>query len=561
MFNRLTLQTKLALLVAIAAIAVLASIGSAAKLTYDRMMADRVDKLRAVVQGAVGIANGLEQQVADGAITRGQAMERMRDTLHGLRFDNGLGYVVVTRPDGMMLIHGATPALDNKPANPKDSAGRPLTELYREALRDGDEGIVSYNFPKPGQFEPQPKTAVVARFPAWDSYILAGAYVDDLNASLWSTLWRLGLTGGLILLLAVPAAWLINRDIGGALDRLRDTMQRLAGGDLGVAIPGMERRDGLGGMARAVAVFKDNAARIAGLQNEQHAERQRGAQERRDALLRLADQFDSQIGGVVTSVAAAGGDIGAAARNVTGTAEAAISQSASALTEAERATQNVESVATAMEELAATGSEISRQVARAAAISRDAAEEGRRTNATVAGLTEAAQKVGDVVKLIQDIAGQTNLLALNATIEAARAGDAGKGFAVVAGEVKSLAGQTARATEEIRTQIAAIQAESAAALGAIGAIAQTVLGVEEIASSIAATVDQQSVAITEVSGNVQQAADRTRHLTSDLKRVADGLGENGAAASAVRAAAETLDRQAGVLRQQVDAFLATVRAA
>ena len=179
----------------------------------------------------------------------------------------------------------------------------------------------------------------------------------------------------------------------------------------------------------------------------------------------------------------------------------------------------------------------------------------------MAGLAEAAQKVGDVVQLIQDIAAQTNLLALNATIEAARAGDAGKGFAVVAGEVKSLANQTAKATDDIRSQITAIQAETRSALGAIQEISRTVQGVEEIASSISAAVEQQSAAMQEISGNVQQAAVRTQEAAESLQLVSGGLTANGAAAGEVLSSSERLSDQAQILRQEVDCFLGAIREA
>jgi methyl-accepting chemotaxis protein len=561
MFSRLKLRTKLIMLLAVSALAVIISIAVGASMLHDRLMADRVDKLRAVTQSALGIAKALETQVVAKTITHDQAVAQLRETMYRMRFDGGSGYVTATGTDGIVLIQPSDPSREGKQSTAADGNGRTLTSLYNEVLRDSDEGVVSYKFPKPGETVPQAKVAYVTAFKPWQMVILSGGYTGDLDAIFMTSMTRLSLVGGLTLLLTLAIGWAINRDIGKMLGNLRSAMTRLAAGDLTVAIPGMDRTDEIGGMTQAVGVFKDNACRMIELQQEQQAERQRGIEERRQALLSIADRFDKEVRGVVEAVASAGGAMGEAARKVSGTASAAVEQSDSALIEAEQATLNVQGVAAAIEEMAATGSEISRQVSRAATISREAAEEGRRTNDTVAGLAAAAQKVGDVVKLIQDIAGQTNLLALNATIEAARAGDAGKGFAVVAGEVKSLANQTAKATDDIRAQIASIQAESKAALAAIQGISQTVHGVEEIAAAISSTVDQQSSAILEVSGNIQQAAARTEQVAGKLRRMSNGLGENGAAATAVLAAADLLDHQSGVLRREVDSFLGTVRAA
>ncbi len=561
MFSRIKLRTKLVILLGLSALAVVISIGFSSVVLHDRMIADRIDKLRAVAQSAIAVAKALDTQVTAKTLTRDEAMARLRETINPLRFDGGTGYISVSSLDGIVIIQPIDHSREGKPSVAADANGRLLSSLYGEALRTSDEGVVSYTYPKPGETQPQPKISYVGAFRPWQVVFVCGAYTGDLDAAYNATLMRISLTGGLTLLLTLTIGWLVNRDIGKTLGALRDTMTRLANGDLTAAVHGTERSDELGGMARAVAVFKQNAERMISLETEQQSERQRAVEERRHSLIALADRFDSDVRGVVDAVATAGADMGSAARKVSGTAASAMEQSAAALTEAEQATLNVQGVAAAIEEMAATGSEISRQVSRAAAISRDAAEEGRRTNDTVAGLAAAAQKVGDVVKLIQDIAAQTNLLALNATIEAARAGDAGKGFAVVAGEVKSLANQTAKATDDIRGQIAAIQAESSAALAAIQGISQTVRGVEEIAAAISGTVDQQGSAILEVSGNIQQAAARTSEVAGHLQRMSNGLGENGAAASAVLSSADLLHQQAGVLRRAVDGFLGTVRAA
>jgi methyl-accepting chemotaxis protein len=561
MFSRLKLRTKLALLLGLSACAVIISIVIGAQILHTNMMEDRVDKLRAIVQSTVAVAQGLDKQVAANTLTQEQAIGKLREIVHLMRFDAGAGYISITTPDGTVVVHGVNPSLEGKFSTGTDGNGRPLYSLEADALRNSDEGSVIFAFPKPGQTQAIPKVAYVARFKPWNVIFMAGAYLDDLDAQFSHFLTQLSLVGGFILLLTVALGWLINHDISKMLSILGVTMGRLAKGDLSIGIPGIDRTDELGGMAKAVAVFKENAVRMDALQQEQLAERQRATEDKRKTLIGLADRFDQEVRGVVEAVATAGGEMGAAAQNVSGTAAAAVDQAGTALSEANQVTASVQGVAAAIEEMAATRSEISRQVSRAASISREAAEEGRRTNQTVAGLSAAAQKVGDVVKLIQDIAAQTNLLALNATIEAARAGEAGKGFAVVAGEVKSLATQTAKATEEIRTQIASIQTESDAALKAIQGISQTVGDVEEAAASIASAIEQQSSAIGDISVNIQHAATRTEQVSHNLRHMSDRVSANGVAAANVLGAATFLGEQASVLRREVDGFLNSVRAA
>ena len=559
--SRLHLRTKMTLLMGLSLLAVVASIGVGASTLHRRMLEDRIDKLRAIVQSTLAVAQSLDAAVAAHRSSPEQAGAALRDIVHGLRFDGGVGYLTLLGLDSVTLFHGTDPSREGKLSTTVDAGGRPLIDLIREQLTHGDDGVVFYLFPRPGQTVPMPKAAFVARYPARNAVFLAGAYIDDLDADFRASLRDLSLIGGGILLLTLLSAWAINRDVCGSLASLMSAMQRLAAGALDTEVAGTGRGDEVGAMARSVQVFKENALEMARMQQQQLADQQQANDEKRTALLDMADRFDREVRAAVEVVAGAGTEMDAAARRVTQTAGEATEEAGSALSQAELATLNVQGVAAAVEEMAATGSEISRQVGQAASIARQAAEEGRRTNISVAGLAEAAQKVGDVVKLIQDIAGQTNLLALNATIEAARAGDAGKGFAVVAGEVKSLANQTARATNDIRAQIVAIQTETAAALLAIQGISQTVQGVEEVASSIAAAVGQQTTAMQEISGNVQQAAERTQGVAHGLQKVSGGLAINAAAAGDVLEFTGRLAQQAQSLRQGVGSFLDSIRAA
>jgi methyl-accepting chemotaxis protein len=272
-----------------------------------------------------------------------------------------------------------------------------------------------------------------------------------------------------------------------------------------------------------------------------------------------ADAFERDVKGVVGSVAAAAHQMEGLARTMSGTAEETSRQSTTVAAAAEEATTNIQTVAAAAEELSASISEISRQVASSASIASGAMEEAGRTNTMVRSLSDAADRIGQVVKLINDIASQTNLLALNATIEAARAGDAGKGFAVVANEVKSLANQTAKATDEIAAQIAAVQGATRDAVGAIGSIATTIGQINEIAGTIAAAVEEQGAATQEIARNVQQAAMGTQEVTGTIARVSQAATETGGAARDVLTAATELAGNSTTLERQVDRFVSQIR--
>ncbi len=560
--TRLTLRAKLALLLGLSALAVVVSIAVAASLIHERMFADRIDKLQSVTQAALGLAQSLEDQVVAKQMTHEQALAQFGKALHAIRFDNGDGYIVAQTLDTSMVVaHGANPALDGKPSSAKDASGRPLTDMMKEALRSSNATVLSYMFAKPGETKTQPKTAYVARFQPWDVVFTVGAYTDDLDKAFYASLWWLAAAGGAILLVTLVAAWLINRDITGSSGRLTQAMERLAKGDLAVAIPGSDRRDEIGAMASAVQVFKASMAETERLRTEQEDLQRQAAEEQKAALNRMADGFESKIGRLVGVLSKSSAALESTAQSMTGTADESKQQSGAVATAAEKASTGLQTVASAAEELTASIGEISRQVAQSSQISGKAVNDAKRTDAIVRALAEGAEKIGTVVGLITNIASQTNLLALNATIEAARAGDAGKGFAVVASEVKSLANQTGKATEEIDAQIAQIQAATKEAVEAIRGISATIESVSAISTTIASAVEEQGAATSEIARNVQQATQAAQQVTQSIGGVSRAASDTGSAADLVLASASDLSKQADQLSAEVTTFVASVRAA
>jgi methyl-accepting chemotaxis protein len=355
--------------------------------------------------------------------------------------------------------------------------------------------------------------------------------------------------------------WLyVGRVIVARLQRLSAAMRRVAEGDLGADIP-LGGRDEISGMASALTVFRENAREVQAANRRAEEERVRAAEERRRAMLGLADEFEASVKAVVERVSTSASDVHRTADSMAATAGQTSLEATSAVAASEQATSSVESAAVAAEQLSSSISEISRRVNESARIARSAAGDAERTNETVRSLSEAAQKIGEVVELISSIAGQTNLLALNATIEAARAGEAGKGFAVVASEVKNLAMQTADATDEISTQIGAMQAATRDAVGAIQGIGRTIGTINEIATGIAAAVEEQGAATVEIVRSVQHAAEGTGQASANMAEVNRAASETGESAAVVLRAAADMSAQADTLREQVDRFLGQVRSA
>ncbi|HWL21991.1 MAG TPA: methyl-accepting chemotaxis protein [Bradyrhizobium sp.] len=384
----------------------------------------------------------------------------------------------------------------------------------------------------------------------------------ETNERIASTITMQEFVAGAAVLLGLLIAFLIARGIIRPLGGLTAGMKELASGNFGVVLPGLERKDEVGDMAQAVEGFKVKAEEKARDEAEAKIKQDEVVVRQRKAdMHKLADSFESAVGEIVETVSSASTELEASAGTLTTTAEHAQELTTMVAAASEEASTNVQSVASATEEMASSITEISRQVQESARMAGEAVGQARKTNERVSELTKAASRIGDVVELINTIAGQTNLLALNATIEAARAGEAGRGFAVVASEVKALAEQTAKATGEIGQQISGIQSATQESVNAIQEISGTIEKLSEIASTIAAAVEEQGAATQEISRNVQQAAQGTQQVSSNIGDVQRGAGETGSASSQVLSAAQSLSSDSNRLKLEVGKFLNSIRAA
>ncbi len=558
--TNLTITPKLGILVGVTLFGLCTAGVLAGYLMQREMLNARIDQAHAIVDLARNMAAGLQKEVEAGKLTKEAALAEFGRRGNAMTYDNGAGYLFGTTFDGITVL---SPDPKQVGTNRMEvvTNGRKLSHELMDGVKANGEILLTYEYVKPGTEKPIRKIGYAVNVPGFNMYVGTGAYLDDLDAKMKPIEWLLGLAIFSIAIVSGSIAWLIGRSISRPLNELGNRMRALANGELEGEIPGIGRGDEVGAMAATVQIFKDNAVRIRGLEKAEAQTQGRAEAERRAAMENLANDFERSVNGIVRSVSTAAAGMQSTAQSMTATASDASARAATVGAASESASNNVGTVAAAAEELSSSVAEISRQVTRSSEIASKAVGDAERTNATVQVLSTGAEKIGEVVKLIHSIAAQTNLLALNATIEAARAGKSGRGFAVVASEVKALANQTAKATEEISAQVAAMQSSTSDAVAAISGITQTIAQMSEITVSISTSIEQQGDATREIARNIQSVAAGSNEISAHIGGVTTAAAATGTAASDVLSNARELDNQSGMLRSAVDGFLAKVRAA
>lgn len=561
MIKNLKMRAKFGILLAlmVLSLTVISILGSST--IYNVMLDDRKDKIKAVIDSSITIANGFQKKINDGILTKEEAIQQYYDVTTTIKFDGEAGYLFSYDNAGIAQMHAAAPNLVGKDLSQvKDPNGLLVIKELIESAKGKNDGYFSYGWSKPGEnkeavFE---KTAYAATLP-WGHYIGTGLYIDDLEAAAFKILLNFVGIALVSLVIVLIIGYLISRDFASTLLGLRENMIAIGQRNYSLDITGLGRKDELGEMADSVAGFRDQAKHNDELRANQNRLEKEAIDRRRQDTLSMADSLENRIRNVVDSVNKSVNQLQNTSQRMATNANETTDEAGEVSRVTAEASGNVETVSAASTELSSSIQEISRQVAQVSASLRDGVEQVEEANREVSGLSEAAQSIGDVVNLIHDIAEQTNLLALNATIEAARAGEAGKGFAVVASEVKNLASQTSSATGQIEDQVKAIQSQTTASAENINAVTQMINTIDEMASGIASAVEEQNAATGEIAMNVETTATATRNVSQRIEFVAKAAEQTSSLSQELHAVAQDLENESNTMKQEVDNFLAELR--
>jgi len=524
---------------------------------YEQKKAD----IRHVVEAGVSVIASLEKRAAAGEITREQAQAEARRLLTALRYE-GNEYIFVVDFNHNMAVHPTKPERVGKNlTDEKDPNGKLYIREFVSVARAGG-GHVSYAFQLPQSTEFRDKVSYVAEFKPWNWVLASGVLIDDVEAMHEKMIRNVLISLAIIGVILLGAALFVTRSIVKPLGRLTGSLDRMAAGDIEADVAGTDRRDEFGMIARAAVGVRDTVRNRMREQMQREEETKGKAEsERRTILGDLAATLDQQVQAVADKVDAAAQELLSTARSMQSISDAARGEAGKASEVSKVATEQTAAVGDATGQLDGAVNEISARVQESSKISQNAVTQIREAGSIVRTLSEASAEIGKVVSLIQAIAEQTNLLALNATIEAARAGEAGRGFAVVASEVKSLATQTAKATEEISGRISAVVGATEQAVAAIDGVDKTIARVNEIASTIAAAVEEQGATTSEIARAVGQTSQQTESLASSLGRLLQAAGDTSSSSETVVASASGLSDQATALKREVAEFVARMKAA
>lgn len=560
MFKNFSIARKFGLII----LAAIAMLGLSTIVALYNLRTAMMDQKRAEIRNTVDAAATILKGVYDAAIAAGtkpeEAMKAAGNVLRSSRFDNG-NYFHIYDLNGDTLMHPLRKDLEGKNnLDLKDKNGVMIIQEFVRVVKAQQAGFTDYHWKKPGQNTETLKIAYNALIPGTQVFVSSGLHADDVDTAVMQEIREMAVFVTPLFLLFCGLAFWVMRNVSGGVKQLTAGVEGIAAGALDTDVQGTDRGDEVGVVARALLGFRDAlvAKDAADRSVAMAQERDRARQQAIEAAIRT---FEDKVNTAVVTISSTATELEASANELARTAENTTMEASTVAAAATQTNTTFHGLAAAGEELSGTAAEISRILRDATDASAGAVSSVRATDDSAQRLVSAASRIGAIVELIRGLAEQTNLLALNATIEAARAGDAGRGFAVVATEVKELANQTAKATNDISEMVSEIQGAIETTVGSIKDIDQSIALIERATGAIAGSVGEQERATHEIAGNVQQAVSGTDEVTRAITQVSSAANETAAATGQVHSAAGDLSRQAEVMRAEVERFLASVRAA